>query len=100
MNHAFIGASRIGRMAWPLVVFGGVCLAVGSMQAKAPSSTERRIQDRTYKFKEAGGLEMAYSVYVPKAYSRSRKWPLTVALHGNGALAADLIRYEGLTDFA
>ena len=95
-----IGANRIGRASLPIVVLGGVCLAVGSVLAQAPSSTERRIQDRTYKFKEAGGLEMAYSVYVPKAYNRSRKWPLMVALHGNGALASDLIRYKGLTDLA
>src|ERR1700674_570980 len=96
---AIIGANRIGRASPTLVVFGGVCLAVGIVLAQAPSSTDR-IQDRTYKFKEAGGLEMAYSLYVPKAYNRSRKWPLMVALHGNGALASDLIRYKGLTDLA
>jgi predicted peptidase len=98
-GSTIIGANQVGRASWPFVVFGGVCLAVGSVLAQAPSSTAR-IQDRTYKFKEAGGLDMAYSVYVPKAYNRSRKWPLMVALHGNGALAADLIRYEGLTDLA
>ena len=99
-DSTIVGAIRIGRALRPLVVFGGVCLAAGSVLAQTPSSTEQRIQDRTYKFKEAGGLEMAYSVYVPKTYNRSRKWPLMVALHGNGALASDLIRYAGLTDLA
>src|SRR5580765_8225552 len=60
-DSTIVSANRIGRALLPLVVLGGVCLAAGSVLAQAPSSTEQRIQDRTYKFKEAGGLEMAYS---------------------------------------
>src|SRR5436853_804012 len=94
-----IGIGRFERALLTPVVIGGVCLAAGMALAQAPSSADR-IQDRTYRFKEAGGLAMAYSLYVPRTYSRSRKWPLIVALHGNGALASDLIRYKGFTDLA
>jgi predicted peptidase len=59
-----------------------------------------RIQDRTYKLREAGDLDMPYSLYVPKSYYASGKWPLIVALHGTGGDGRSLMRYQGLTDFA
>src|ERR1043166_7396851 len=81
-------------------VIAGALLSAVRPAAQAVPSSQRRIQDRTYKLKEADGLAIPYSVYVPRTYSRARKWPLIVALHGNGALASDLIRYKGFTNLA
>jgi poly(3-hydroxybutyrate) depolymerase len=61
--------------------------------------SERRIQDRTYHFDEAG-KDIPYSLYVPASYDSSEAHPLIVALHGLGSSAQQMIRYRGLTDLA
>lgn len=81
-------------------IFLVLLLVAPAGEAFAQGSSVIRIQDRTYKFKEAGDLEMPYSAYVPKGYYDSGKWPLIVALHGNGGDGRSLMRYQGLTDFA
>ena len=55
-----------------------------------------RILDLKYNFKEAG-VEMPYSLYLPKAYTAKKKWPLVVALHGLFSNPWQMIRYPGLT---
>ena len=55
-----------------------------------------RILDLKYNFKEAG-REMPYSLYLPKACTDKKKWPLVVALHGLFSNPWQMIRYPGLT---
>ncbi len=55
-----------------------------------------RILDLKYNFKEAG-REMPYSLYLPKAYTDKKKWPLVVTLHGLFSNPWQMIRYPGLT---
>ena len=55
-----------------------------------------RILDLKYNFKEAG-VEMSYSLYLPRAYTAKKKWPLVVALHGLFSNPWQMIRYPGLT---
>ena len=75
-------------------------LIVQGASAFAQSSTTDRIQERTYKFEEAGGRDSEYSLFVPSTYDGSERAPLIVALHGKGGNNSMMIRYEGLTDFA
>ena len=55
-----------------------------------------RILDLKYNFKEAG-REMSFSLYLPKAYTNKKKWPLVVALHGLFSNPWQMIRYPGIT---
>jgi predicted peptidase len=72
---------------------------LGILQMLPDSPTFARIQTRTYDFKEAGRA-MAYELFVPSTYNRSRSTPLIVALHCLSAVAHDMIRYEHLTKLA
>lgn len=58
-----------------------------------------KIQARSYFFKEAD-KDMGYTVYVPRAYSAKKKWPLILGLHGLGSNPAQLIRYPGFVKLA
>jgi predicted peptidase len=63
------------------------------------AASHARIQTRSYNFSQAG-RSMDYELFVPKSYNPSRPTPLVVALHCLGAVARDMIRYEGLTEEA
>jgi hypothetical protein len=43
---------------------------------------DKRIQHRTYKFAEAGGVEIPYALFVPSTYDEKKKYPIMVGLHG------------------
>jgi predicted esterase len=63
------------------------------------------VQKRTYAFKEAGkekepGKEMEYALFVPSTYSKEKKTPLLVALHGLGGNPQQIMRSRGLTELA
>lgn len=75
---------------------GGV---LGVLDTVPVSPTHARIQTRTYDFKQAG-VPMTYELFVPSSYSASRPTPLIVALHCLSSVAADMIRYESLTELA
>jgi predicted peptidase len=72
-------------------------LAVLDELPVAPSHA--RIQTRSYNFTQAG-RSMEYELFVPSSYNPSRPAPLLVALHCLGAVARDVIRYQGLTEEA
>jgi len=73
-------------------------LAAGSLRAevRTPKLKTGTVLRRTYEFKQAG-KEMEYCLYVPKAYDKSRAWPLMVALHGLHSSAWQILHYPGLT---
>lgn len=58
------------------------------------------IQDRYYRFKEADGLWMPYSIFVPRNYDKAKKYPLIVMLHGLNITAVQQIRFEGVAELA
>ena len=66
---------------------------------KVQAVTLGRTQSRTYFFKEAD-KEMRYSLFVPRGYDKSKKYPLMVALHGLGSSDSGIMRYPGLTGLA
>ena len=66
---------------------------------KVQGVTPGRTQSRTYFFKEAD-KEMRYSLFVPRGYGKSKKYPLMVALHGYGSSDSGIMRYPGLTRLA
>ena len=67
-----------------------------SLAAEKKERPTGRILDLKYNFKEAG-VEMPYSLYLPRAYTAKKKWPLVVALHGLFSNPWQMIRYPGLT---
>ncbi len=73
--------------------------ALGALDTLPTSPTHARIQTRSYDFTQAG-IPMTYELYVPSSYDRARSTPLIVALHCLGAVASEMIRYEGLTELA
>lgn len=68
-------------------------------QPPGGSSTQSRIQKKTYDFKEAG-KEMEYALFVPSKYDKAKPAPLVVALHGLFSNPQQIMRYPGLTDLA
>jgi poly(3-hydroxybutyrate) depolymerase len=72
---------------------------LGVLDTVPVSPTHARIQTRTYDFKQAG-VPMTYELFVPSGYNASRPTPLIVALHCLSSVAADMIRYESLTELA
>ena len=77
-------------------------LLLGTSAAQPPdakTSTQSRIETKTYQFKEAG-KEMEYALFVPSTYDKRKKTPLVVALHGLGSNPQQIMRYRGLTDLA
>src|SRR5262245_45776641 len=87
------------RFATALFFVGVALCASAQDQDKKPQSTSSRIQKRTYDFKEAG-KEMEYALFVPTNYSKEKKAPLMIALHGLGSNPQQIMRYRGLTDQA
>src|SRR5208282_4721614 len=66
---------------------------------EAQKSTRARVEKRTYDFKDAG-KEMEYALFVPSTYTKERKTPLIVALHGLYSSPRQILFYPGLTDLA
>src|SRR5262249_34347806 len=58
-----------------------------------------RIEKRSYEFKEAG-KSIDYALFVPSTYTKDKKTPLVVALHGLGGNPQQMMRSKGLTDQA
>ena len=82
----------------------GLCLVqVSRSSAEEPEAKPAlepgKIVQRTYFFKEAD-KDMEYSLFVPKGYDKSKKYPLVVALHGLGATPRIMLGYPGLTKLA
>tara|TARA_Y100000758_G_scaffold264095_1_gene203285 strand:- start:1762 stop:2589 length:828 start_codon:yes stop_codon:yes gene_type:complete len=67
--------------------------------AKKPLLEKGKIQGRSYHFKEAE-KDMGYTLYVPRAYTPKKKWPLIVALHGFKSNPGQMIHYPGFTSLA
>lgn len=64
------------------------------------SIEDPRVRHRTYRFEEAGGIEIPYALFVPSTYNGEEKYPLMVGLHGLGRTYDWLMGYEGILDFA
>ena len=64
--------------------------------ALAPKLKTGTALKRTYEFKQADKT-MEYCLYLPKAYTRSKPWPLMVALHGLHSSPWQIMHYPGLT---
>jgi len=67
--------------------------------AKNPPLKKGRAQARSYHFKEAE-KDIGYTLYVPRAYTSKKKWPLIVALHGLNSNPFQMIHYPGFTSLA
>ena len=96
MKHASVQ----GRFAM-LVAAAVLVLAAGPPRSVAatPKFKTGTVLRRTYEFKQAG-KEMEYCLYIPKAYDKSKAWPLMVALHGLHSSAWQILHYPGLTEQA
>ena len=64
--------------------------------AETPKLKTGTVLKRAYDFKQAG-KKMEYALYLPKAYTKSKAWPLVVALHGLYSSPWQIMRYPGLT---
>jgi poly(3-hydroxybutyrate) depolymerase len=65
----------------------------------AGNGTQARIEKKTYDFKDAG-KEMEFALFVPSTYTKDKKAPLMIALHGLNSNPQQILRYPGLTDQA
>jgi hypothetical protein len=74
--------------------------AAGFQQLAKDRLASDFIQDRYYRFKEADGLWMPYSIFVPRNYDKSKKYPLIMMLHGLNITAVQQIRFEGVAELA
>lgn len=81
--------------AFSIILIGLVALAGWVPEACAKGEIEKR----TYDFQEAG-KEMEYQLYVPSHYTKSKKYPLVVVLHGLGSTPSQVIRYAGIIEEA
>ncbi len=89
--------SARGRVATLAAVASLVLLAAPLRSAAETAELKTgTVLKRTYEFKQAK-KEMEYCLYVPKAYDKSKAWPLMVALHGLTSSAWQILHYPGLT---
>jgi len=89
--------SMPGRVAaLAAVVFLVIVAGPPRSVAATPKFKTGTVLKRTYDFKQAG-KEMEYCLYIPKAYNKSKAWPLMVALHGLHSSARQILQYPGLT---
>jgi poly(3-hydroxybutyrate) depolymerase len=94
--------SQYFRTAWLLALCVSLfppTLPAHSAGGKDDRSSQSRILKKTYFFQEAN-KEMEYGLFVPSAYTKDKKWPLMLALHGLGSNPQQILRYRGLTDLA
>ncbi|MCP5116127.1 MAG: hypothetical protein GY953_35320, partial [bacterium] len=73
-----------------LVLYGIFAACLPAAYAKG------KVEKHTYDFKEAE-KEMEYRLYIPTDYSKAKKTPLVVVLHGLGSNPSQVIRYAGIT---
>jgi len=64
-----------------------------------PAHAKGAIEKRSYFFKEAG-IDMEYSLFIPRSYKNQETNPLLVVLHGLGSNPSQVIRYAGITQEA
>ena len=76
-----------------------VCLVIPTTSTLVAQSETGKVLSRKYDFEEAG-KEMGYSLYVPNSYSKEKKFPLIVALHGLGSNPRQIMGYPGFMDHA
>jgi len=63
------------------------CLALLSCRTMAPRETGFLIRSVT-----VGGTAYPYSIYVPRGFDESKRWPVILFLHGSGERGADGLR--------
>lgn len=61
---------------------------------------DERIQHRTYKFAEAGGVEIPYALFVPTTYDETKAYPIMVGLHGMECAHDMIMALDPLLDLA
>lgn len=59
-----------------------------------------RVEVKSYRFEQAGGIKMEYSLYVPTSYDGSADTPLVMALHGLGSGISYMMEYNNLVELA
>jgi poly(3-hydroxybutyrate) depolymerase len=78
--------------------------AAGKAAGKGPAKgagkgagAASKAEIRTYDFKEAKMDKMEYGLFVPSKYSKDKKTPLMIALHGLGGNPKQMMASQGLT---
>ena len=82
----------------PLAAFGQDWVQPPRSQANLDALA--RVQVKTYKFTEAGNVDMEYRLYVPTGYDARRATPLVIALHGLGSGTSYMMEYNNLVELA
>jgi poly(3-hydroxybutyrate) depolymerase len=63
------------------------------------TASQKRIQECTYRLAEANA-DMAYALFVPSSYDRTKPSPLIVDLHGLNITPLQQMLFDGTTDLA
>lgn len=59
-----------------------------------------RVEIKSYRFEQAGGIDMDYGLFVPSSYDGSADTPLVIALHGLGSGIMYMMEYNNLLEYA
>ncbi|MFL5241041.1 MAG: prolyl oligopeptidase family serine peptidase [Gemmataceae bacterium] len=70
-----------------MLLLAGCCLLIAPALARAEDKVEHGFLNRVHK--DADGKEAKYIVYVPKAYTGAKPFPLILFLHGAGETGTD-----------
>ncbi len=73
----------------------GLGLAIPCVATETPKLKTGAVIKQTYYFKLAE-KQMKYCLYLPKAYDKTKDYPLVVALHGLYSFPVQIINYPGL----
>ena len=96
---------------WRICLLAGLLVTLLSMtvlaqewvqppRSQANIEALARVQVKTYKFAEAGNIDMEYRLYVPTRYDAARATPLVIALHGLGSGTSYMMEYNNLVELA
>ena len=69
-------------------------------RSKANLDALERVEINSYRFEQAGGINMDYGLYVPSSYDGSTDTPLVIALHGLGSGIMYMMEYNNLLEYA
>jgi len=59
-----------------------------------------RVETKSYRFEQAGGIKMEYALFVPSTYDGATPTPLVIALHGLGSGIMYMMQYNDLLEYA
>lgn len=101
-----ISVKKLYQSAWVFVLTLLISSTLSAQVWQQPPRSQEnldaldRVEIKSYRFEEAGGIKMEYGLYVPRSYDANADTPLVIALHGLGSGILYMMEYNNLLEYA